>query len=240
MKLNLLQLLSLTAISAAVVHLCLLNSDGDPYWRDGTLVFETPEVPAEYQLIESPVHLLISCGPSITFADGKDLFLRNFEVGWKQMRRRFYFGEDWANEESEFDFYDEYDLSKLRFRADWDQAAYAQHQGRLKCRQQIEQLRSQMAESLLKRKLAYSRHWQWVPGSLIIVLGFCGIVRVQKPESRLSRSWKQTESRPKDLKRLNLDLDRLNLDLDCLNLDLDCLNLDLDCLKLGNGCELIL
>lgn len=170
-KINLIQLLSLMTIAAAVVHLSLMKRDGEPFWRSGTLAYVKPEVPVEFRLIEDTVRIPGSNGLFVDFADGRELYLKNFKLGWSDVRRRFYRGAVWAQVEEEFDFYEEYDLSKLRFRANWDQAEYCRDRGRRKCRDQIVRLLLRMDEPKLRQKLAYPRQWQYVPGGLIILVG---------------------------------------------------------------------
>ena len=158
-----------------------MDPQRDPIWRNGTLIYQRPDVPYEFELIEKPIRISLTGEKSIAGSDGRELFLRSYENGWQEVRRKFYLGYDWANDDAVFDFYDEYDLSKLRFRADWDHFAYSQYHGRTKCREQIRTLLTEFNEAELKRKIAYSPVWQCVPGAAMMLVGIIFLAKLQIP-----------------------------------------------------------
>ena len=168
-KISIAQLLCLTAIAGSIFHLATYDRK-DPFWRDGALTYVQPNVPRHFELVaRRPIaHPDPKHGATITYTDSSDLFLKNHRAGWERIRRLFYNGHRWRDEIDSFDFYDDYDYSKLNFRNSEDLLQLAQWEGRTDCRQQLHQLLQRTSEAELRGQIAYSLYWATVLPLLVL------------------------------------------------------------------------
>ena len=180
-------LLAWTALIAAVVHLWFLDHDREPYWRKQTLVYQAPAVPYTYNsIVPIQGHLTNGLDTQTNEVGGEELYSLHFKTGWEEIRLKFYRQLEWRADEDHFDFFEEYDLSKVGFYPSWSQANYAEYRGREKCRNQIRGLLNRYPEKTLRRRIAASPKWQYVPGSILFTISMVWLgalfLRPQNPD----------------------------------------------------------
>lgn len=177
-KLSIAQLLCLTAIAGAVFFLATYDRE-EPIWREDVLAYSRPDVPENSALVTSN-SISVDYGPiahddshdngTTEYTSSSELILQNHRSGWNRIRLLFYGGKEWLADSESYDFYDEYDYSKLNFRSGEDLLQLAQWEGRERCRQQLHQLLQRHGEQELRSKIAYPRYWVAVLPLLILVV----------------------------------------------------------------------
>ena len=172
-KLSIAQSLSLIAMIGALIFLATANID-EPLWRDDILAYHPPPVPIAFELVpDKPIvatHNSKTGKSTFNFADGRTLYLENHLQGWCQLRRSFYDHQDWGEDVEKFDFYDDYDYSKLNFRNPYELVSLARWEGARRCREQIQDLLQDYNENELRARLALSPLWATAPTLVVFSL----------------------------------------------------------------------
>ena len=154
-KLSIAQLLCLTAIAGSIFFLATFDRN-EPFWREDLLPYEVPNVPRSFELIsEQPIVVKASrtsTTSTFEYPNGQILYLDGHQQGWEQIRRLFYGGNEWLEDVETFDFYEDYDYSKLSFREPYEIHSLAKWEGSQRCREQLTKLLETTSSADLRPK----------------------------------------------------------------------------------------
>ena len=169
-KLSIEQLFCLTTIASSLLFLATHDRE-EPLWRESVFPYDQPDVPRSFrQITDQPIVVVWPMAESrIIYDDIEHLYLKNHYHGWQSTRALFHQGYEWLVDYDAYDFYLEYDYSKLSFRDPMELSLLAQWEGRKQCREQLSERLKRADASALRRQMAYSHFWVAFPPLLILV-----------------------------------------------------------------------
>ena len=172
------QYLSLVVVLSASFALNRYNNHAEIIWRNDTLQYSTPEIPAEFEQNGrgNPLMFFSVSSEPIEYESGRSLYRQCHRGGWEHCRRRFY--NEHVISKGRHEISEPLPTNKWIF----DHQLSAINDGCDECCSQLQHLLTDYSKKQLALKIGYSVKWIRAPLLFVFFAGLFAMA-IFRPKS---------------------------------------------------------